>query len=253
MRRERLENFCRRPVCLRSQDPAAADLGLREWSENVEDLLLSFLESRSVLIVLDNCEHLIEGCAGFADSLLRNCRHLRILATSREPLNVEGEITWRVPSLSFPDFSVLGTSAASELQRYDALSLFTKRAEMALPSFSLTEENTPAVARICSRLDGIPLAIELSAARMRVLSAAQILERLDDRFGLLHRGGVERPFPGIVLCERRWTGVMISWIVRKNPFFADCRFSPAAARWKRLSMSVRMREYQEIIPIAIRR
>jgi len=146
---------------------------------------------RELLLVLDNCEHVVDSCAVLADLLLRSCPGLKILATSREALEVAGEVVWPVPPLSRP------AAGADEdpgvLSRYEAVRLFVERAATSAPGFSLTEENSPAVAGICGRLDGLPLAIELAAARARVLSPAQISARLDDALGLLTGGGRTAP------------------------------------------------------------
>ncbi len=148
--------------------------------------LAAAIGPRELLLVLDNCEHLIHWCAEVADSLLRGCPQLRILATSREPLGVPGEVTWRVPSLPFPaDPSLV---PPEDLVRFEAVQLFAERTRLARPRFALTQENAAAVAEICARLDGIPLAIELAAARARVFSAAQIASGLQDRFRLLTGG-----------------------------------------------------------------
>jgi predicted ATPase/DNA-binding CsgD family transcriptional regulator len=136
--------------------------------------------------VLDNCEHLIDACAALADALLRACPSLRILATSREALGIAGERAWLVPSLSLPDSQNL--PPFEELARYGAVRLFGERAGAAASAFELTERNAPAVAGLCQRLDGIPLAIELAAARVRVLSVEQIASRLEDSFELLTGG-----------------------------------------------------------------
>jgi predicted ATPase/DNA-binding CsgD family transcriptional regulator len=146
--------------------------------------LAAAIGTSEMLLVLDNCEHLIRSCAEVADSLLRACPRLRILATSREPLGVPGEITWRVPSLPFP----AGSVPPGDLVRFEAVRLFAERARLARPRFALSEENAAAVTEICARLDGIPLAIELAAARARVFSAAQIAAGLHDRFRLLSGG-----------------------------------------------------------------
>jgi len=154
--------------------------------------LAAAIGTRELLLVLDNCEHLIRGSAEVADCLLRACPRLRILATSREPLGVPGEVTWRVPSLPFPSGpSVL---PPDQLVRFEAVRLFTERARLARPRFALTPENADAVAEICVRLDGIPLAIELAAARIRVFSAAQIAAGLQDRLRLL-TGGARTAVP----------------------------------------------------------
>jgi predicted ATPase len=141
------------------------------------------LEVDEMLLLVDNCEHLIEGCAELADALLRSCPNLKILATSRTVLGVSGEVVWAAPPLSVPDDRDAPSPEA--LLRHDAARLFVERAKSVAPTFALTEQNTPALARLCCRLDGMPLAIELAAARVRVLSVKQISERLDDRFRLL--------------------------------------------------------------------
>jgi predicted ATPase/DNA-binding CsgD family transcriptional regulator len=146
---------------------------------------------RELLLVLDNCEHVVGACAGLADALLRSCPGLKILATSREALGVAGEVVWPVPPLSRPAAATDEDPGA--LSRYEAVRLFVDRAGTAAPGFALTEANAPAVAGICGRLDGLPLAIELAAARVRVLSPAQISARLDDALGLLTGGSRTAP------------------------------------------------------------
>ena len=144
------------------------------------------LAPRRMLLILDNCEHLIAACALMAGRLLEACPDLRILATSREPLRVPGEVTWRVPSLALP-----GTgrrASVEELGRYESVRLFCERAADVAPGFALTDENAAAVAEICTRLDGMPLALELAAARTAALSPAQIAERLEDSLAVLTAG-----------------------------------------------------------------
>ena len=148
--------------------------------------LVDNLKGRKALVVLDNCEHLVEACADLADDLLVTCPDLRLLATSREPLRVAGETSFMVPSLSLPE---PGRSPSTEdLAGFEAVRLFVERARAVDSGFALTEGNAAAVARLCNRLDGIPLAIELAAARTRVLSVEQILEKLEDPLGLLTTG-----------------------------------------------------------------
>ena len=142
---------------------------------------------KRLLLILDNCEHLIDACARLADTLLRACPHVTVLATSREPLNIAGETTWRVPTLSLPSTKP-PLPPFETLNQYEAVRLFVDRAVSVLPTFAVTSQNAPAVAQICSRLDGIPLAIELAAARVKVLSPEQIAQRLDDQFRLLTGG-----------------------------------------------------------------
>ena len=149
--------------------------------------LAEVLGARDILLVLDNCEHLIEACAELCDALLRLCPGLRILATSREALGVTGETVWTVPPLSLPDPD--RSLEFEDVERCEAVRLFVERTEASTPGFSLTQENAPAVARLCVRLDGMPLAIELAASRTRVLSPSMIFDRLDDRFALLTGGG----------------------------------------------------------------
>jgi predicted ATPase/DNA-binding SARP family transcriptional activator len=144
-----------------------------------------------VLIVLDNCEHLAEAAAACAEYLLAVCPALVILATSREALGVEGELNWHVPPLSLPKAGPAPT--ASMLAGSDAVKLFEQRAQLVRPSFRVTDENAAAVLSICQRLDGLPLAIELAAARMRILSSAQLAERLGDIFAILVGGARSAP------------------------------------------------------------
>ncbi len=143
------------------------------------------------LLILDNCEHLLESCAAFAEHILRTCPVLRLLATSREPLGVPGEVTWRVPSLGVPDADM--NAGLSEVAASTAVRLFVERAQAARPGFALTERNARAVAKVCQRLDGIPLALELAAARMRSLTADEVASRLNDRFRLLTAGSRTAP------------------------------------------------------------
>jgi predicted ATPase/class 3 adenylate cyclase len=149
-------------------------------------LLTDYLHEKKLLLVLDNCEHLIEATAKLATTLLNNAVGLKILATSREALGVNGELNWHVPSLSLPDMQQLPTIEG--LSQYEAVRLFIDRATLAQPHFVVTKDNAPAIARICSRLDGIPLAIELAAVRVKALRVDQISKRLDDRFRLLTGG-----------------------------------------------------------------
>jgi non-specific serine/threonine protein kinase len=165
----------------------ASILGLREQPERaLTETITDFLRPRQALLVLDNCEHLIQACTTLAQALLTTCPHLHILATSREAFGVPGEFVWPVPSLAFPDPRHL--PPFESLKQYDAIHLFVDRTGDVLPAFVLTSQNAPVVAQICQRLDGIPLAIELAAARMRVLSVEQLAARLDSSFHLLTGG-----------------------------------------------------------------
>ena len=154
-------------------------------ASTLEETLLEYLRSRTLLLILDNCEHLAAACATFVGAVTRSCPNVRVLATSREALNVPGEVVWHVPSLSIP--ATDGVSL-DELTDYEAPRLFIERAAAIRPGFALTSRDARAVAAICRRLDGIPLAIELAAARVPVLSVEQIAARLDERFRLLTGG-----------------------------------------------------------------
>lgn len=155
-------------------------------SPHAFSFLENYLRSKHLLLILDNCEHLIEACARLADSLLHTCPHLHILASSRESLGIEGETSYRVPPLPFPDVHEL--PSLEQLEAYAAIRLFVERAQSASLDFQIRSENAPTVAQICQRLDGIPLAIELAAARVKILQVEEIAERLDDRFRLLTGG-----------------------------------------------------------------
>jgi predicted ATPase/DNA-binding SARP family transcriptional activator len=172
------------------RDPAlvptaiAQALGLPEQpGRAVTDVVVEFIGDRSLLLILDNCEHLIAATAAFTADVLARCPALRVLATSREPLRIAGEHPWRVPSLGLPPDAGLDALTAS-----DAARLFVTRAREVSPGFSVTTANAPAIVKICHELDGIPLALELAAARLPMLSADEIAARLDDRFGLLAHG-----------------------------------------------------------------
>ncbi len=157
------------------------------------ETLLEYLAGKRLLLVLDNCEHVLDACAVLATKLLSQAEALRILATSRQLLSVEGEQVMEVPPLSVPDLDWL--SAAGSLTGYEAVRLFAERAAAVVPGFAVTASNGAVVARLCQGLDGMPLAIELAAVRLRVLSAEQIMEQLDDRYRLLTGGsrtGLER-------------------------------------------------------------
>jgi len=166
---------------------AAAALGVREEpGRTVLESVVAFAASKTLLLVLDTCEHLIAATSHLADTIVRACPSVRIMATSREPLAIWGELTYRVPSLSLPDPH--DSPAADLLMRYEAVRLFAARAAFVHPGFTMTSHNAAAVAQVCRQLDGIPLAIELAAARVKVLSVEQIAARLDDRFYLLTGG-----------------------------------------------------------------
>jgi predicted ATPase/DNA-binding SARP family transcriptional activator/DNA-binding CsgD family transcriptional regulator len=149
-----------------------------------EDVLVEDLSRKKALLLLDNCEHLLEPCARLANLLLGSCPGLKILTTSREPLGVAGEVVWRVPPLAVPE----DAPASVELRGYEGVRLLIDRARLSVPAFELTSQNAPAVAEICRRLEGMPLAIELAAGRMGALATEQIAERLRDSLRLLSAG-----------------------------------------------------------------
>ena len=151
----------------------------------VEERLVAHLKDRRALVILDNCEHLISSCADLATMLLASCPGVRIVVTTREPLGVAGETSWRLPSLAVPRTDSTSPEALNDAE---ATRLFCDRASQAVPSFAPTHDDALAIVDICTRLDGIPLAIELAAARVRVLPCTEIAKRLDDRFRLLTGG-----------------------------------------------------------------
>ncbi|MGH3147352.1 MAG: ATP-binding protein, partial [Rubrobacter sp.] len=155
------------------------------------EALSEYIGDRKVLLVLDNCEHLIDPCAELVEGLLRSCAGLRVLATSRELLGVAGETSRTIPALSLPERG--DPESEKELLFYEATRLFVERAQAVVPGFAPTGREASAVAQVCRRLEGIPLAIELAAARTRALSVHQISERLDDVFRLLVGGARTLP------------------------------------------------------------
>jgi predicted ATPase/class 3 adenylate cyclase len=157
------------------------------------ETLSAFLKTKALLLILDNCEHVVEEAANVVTALLQRCQRLQILATSREPIRVSGEHTYRLPSLSAPSIEAAKLVAA-EAAAYAAINLFVERARAVDQRFALTDENASIVAEICRRLDGIPLAIELAAARVRIFSPAGLARRLDERFRIL-TGGTRTAVP----------------------------------------------------------
>ncbi|WP_223838532.1 LuxR C-terminal-related transcriptional regulator [Saccharopolyspora pogona] len=168
-------------------------LGIQDRSmRDPSTVLVDYLSARRALLVLDNCEHLLDACAHLTATLASAAPGLRVLATSREPLRVAGEHVWPVPALSVPppEWSDLppGSAAKTPAKQYEALTLFEQRGAAVSPGFRLGPDNEAYVARLCQQLDGVPLAIELAAACMRMLTVEQILERLTKRFSLLTAG-----------------------------------------------------------------
>ncbi|MCP2293294.1 protein kinase domain-containing protein [Nocardia amikacinitolerans] len=173
-------------------DVVAGALGLRDDAARpMREVLVEYLCSREALLVLDNGEQIVDALADLVESLLQRCASLRVLVTTREPLDIAGEAVLRVPPLTVPSHD--GEPTLRGLPRYDAVTLFAERAAAVVPGFEITERNMAAVASICARLDGLPLAIELAAARIRTMSPEQILARLTDRYALLTRGSRSAP------------------------------------------------------------
>jgi non-specific serine/threonine protein kinase len=166
----------------------ASAIGVRVApGSTVTDTLAESLRAKTFLVILDNCEHVVAAAARLVEALLGHCPKLRVVATSREALGATGETTWRVPSLAVPPDRE-ADATVERLAQLESVRLFTERARAARPDFAVTAENAPAVAEVCRRLDGIPLALELAAARVRVFSVKQIAARLNDRFSLLTAG-----------------------------------------------------------------
>ena len=202
-------------------------IGLNEQAgKSAIELLKEYLRERKSLIVLDNCEHLIDASARMADTLLNAAPELKILASSREALGVRGELSYPVPSLSSPDIKNL--PVIEKLSQYEAVRLFIDRASLVSPSFVVNRDNAPFIAQICYRLDGIPLAIELAAARVKMLSVEQISNRLDDRFRLL-TGGARTALP-----RQQTLRALIDWsydILSEDERLLLCRLSVFSGGW----------------------
>jgi predicted ATPase/DNA-binding SARP family transcriptional activator len=205
----------------------AAALGVPEQpGRSLTTTLIEHLRTRALLLILDNCEHLLSACGELVDAVLRACPGVRILATSRERLGLTGERVYLVPSLSVPDPSQLPELA--RLQKFEAVQLFADRATLSQPAFAVTEANAPAVVQLCRHLDGIPLAIELAAARVKALPVDRIAERLDDRFRLL-TGGSRTALP-----RQQTLRALIDWsydLLSESERRLLCRLSVFAGGW----------------------
>ncbi len=171
-----------------AQTVAAALCIGEEPGQSIRDTIIAWLRPRRLLLILDNCEQVADASANLAQSLLRRCPNLRLLITSRHVLGIPGEVTWPVPALTVPNLwgePLSGEEIVSQLDQYEGVQLFVERAKAVQPAFELTPQNAPIIAKICWNLDGIALAIELAAVRVKVLSLEQIDELLNDRFHLL--------------------------------------------------------------------
>ncbi len=194
--------------------------------KNSVEVLKEYLRDKQVLILLDNCEHLIDACARLANDLLSAAPSLKILASSREALGVQGEVSFPVPSLALPDIKHL--PVIEQLSQYEAVRLFIDRALLIAPHFVVDKENAPYIAQICYRLDGIPLAIELAAARVKVISVEQISARLNDRFHLL-TGGSRTALP-----RQQTLRALIDWsydLLTEDERLLFCRLSVFSSGW----------------------
>jgi non-specific serine/threonine protein kinase len=197
--------------------------------QSLEQALANYLQDKHLLLVLDNCEHILDACAGLVERLLDKCPSLAVLATSRARLGLQGEKTWVVPPLSMPDSERLPELEA--LRAYDALRLFAERAASARPGFTVTAENGAQVAQVCQKMDGIPLAIELAAARAGMLGIEQIAERLGKGLDLLrqNRTAALPRHQTMRLCLD-WSHHMLSRAGSADAAGSVCRgFTPAAA------------------------
>ncbi|MEV6595709.1 LuxR C-terminal-related transcriptional regulator [Actinoplanes sp. NPDC051346] len=200
----------------------AEALGVREESVRPDAPgLATFLADRQALLILDNCEHLVAACADLVETLLRSCPHLRVLVTSRQALRITGEATLTVQPLSVPASDLACTPA--DLSRFEAASLLVERATAVLPGFEVTDANCATVTALCQALEGMPLAIELAVARLRVLTLEEILERLTDRYRLLTTGARNAP------ARQQTLRALIDWSW-------DLCSEPERRLWSRLSV-----------------
>jgi predicted ATPase/DNA-binding SARP family transcriptional activator len=200
------------PAPAHTPDMVMTVLGIRDDSSmSPSDLLAAALRTSRMLLIFDNCEHLIDDVAKLAAQLLRSAPELRILVTSREPLMLAGEVVWAVPPLELPDQAA--GPGPDALAQFSAVQLFVLRASASAPGFRLDEDSAQAVAALCRRLDGIPLALELAATRVRTLGIHEVLARLDDRFGLLATGHRDAPPRQQTL----WAVIDWSWELLTEP------------------------------------
>ncbi|MDQ5824749.1 MAG: tetratricopeptide repeat protein [Chloroflexota bacterium] len=188
----------------------AASLGVQEQPDRfLVTTLVEHLRERRLLLILDNCEHLVQACASLVHTVLRATTNLRILATSRQALDVTGELTWRIPGLSLPEPGEL--PPLDRLAQYEAVQLFVERARFKFPDFNLTRANASSVVQLCRQLDGLPLAIEMAAARVNVLSVEQIARRLGESLRLLTDGSAT------AISRHRTLEAAIDWSYRLLP------------------------------------
>ncbi|MEZ4690548.1 MAG: tetratricopeptide repeat protein [Ignavibacteria bacterium] len=197
-----------------------------EQKKTPEETLIDHLKDKEILLIFDNCEQIINACADLTVRLLTSCPELKIIATSREAFNCAGEQTFRIPPLTQPDPNKINTP--EQLIQYESVRLFIERALAVNPKFRVNNENASALAEVCSRLDGIPLAIELAAARIKVLSVEKISERLNDRFNLL-TGGKRTALP-----RQQTLRALIDWsydLLSENERILWSRLSVFSGGW----------------------
>jgi predicted ATPase/DNA-binding CsgD family transcriptional regulator/tetratricopeptide (TPR) repeat protein len=214
----------------------AAVLDVREQpGRPLPEILAAILRSRATLVLLDNCEHVLKACADLADALVGACPGLTILATSRQALGLPSETVWRVPSLSLPDPQAGRSSRAGPVLASAAEQLLAGRAAVARPGFAITERNRAAVVEVCHRLDGIPLALELAASRLKVLSVEQLADLLEDRFRLLSaRGPAPLPRQSTLRATLDWSYSLLStdeqaFLRALSVFAGGCSLEAASA------------------------
>jgi predicted ATPase len=204
-------------------------LGVREQAgESLLQTLPSHLKEKNLLILLDNCEHLLDVCASFVAALLQFCPHVHVLATSREALGVYGEKLYRVPSLSLPSLDQHQPATVESLAGFESVQLFWERALLVKHDFALTSANVPATAQLCQRLDGIPLALELAAARTRIFSVEEINHRLESCFCFLTVGDRTAP------TRHQTLRSMVDWsydLLTESEKILLCRVSVFAGGW----------------------
>jgi predicted ATPase len=217
----------------RVPDAVQTALGVAVGAAREEPLALlqQYLAPRGLLLVLDNCEHLLSACANLAEALLGQCAGLRILATSRQPLGIWGETIWRVPSLPVPADA---GSQATDGNAFPSVQLFVERARAAVSSFELTPRNAAAVAEVCRRLDGLPLALELAAARVGAMPVEQIARRLGDGYGLLAGGAAALPRHQTLAATIEWSWSLLTapeqiLLRRLSVFAGGCTLEMAEA------------------------
>jgi transcriptional regulator with XRE-family HTH domain len=225
-----------------SQPAQIMDLLLRTLGCSTEDThplqsLLTFLRPRATLLLIDNCEHLIDACAHLIETLLCECPSLKVLATSRETLTVTGETVWRVRPLSFPS-DLSAASNIQQLQQYASVQLFVERAQRIVPHFMLDPHSAVGIARTCMHLDGLPLAIELAAANIRIFSVEQIAASVEHNISTLAHGS-RTALPANKHCSPPCTGVTSYSANSKNSFSGGWLFFAQASLCRRSNMYAR--------------